>query len=145
MGHRDAEVLQDARIADAGKFQQLRRLRRTRRKNDLRPRLETELRIANARGDPGCPLSIEIDGKDMRPGSDAEVLALHCRLQIGFGGTDAAAAALVHLIVAEAILAFAVVVGIARITGLFGSPDEGLADPRAECDGAERQETSMRP
>jgi|GEM_PF-4420007 len=48
---------------------------------------------------------------------------LEHRLEIGVGSTDPPTMLLVHLIIAEAILAFRVIVGVAPISGLSSCPD----------------------
>ena len=119
VNHVDAMFLQQFRLANAGKFKQLRRLHCAGGKDDLSIGCGFDdslaLRVANA------GRAAVFNENTMSQGSrgNGEVRARTRRVQECPSGAEPAAVLLRDLIDAEAFLGFAVVVWIARIAGLF--------------------------
>ena len=124
--HRDAELLQALGGADARELQQLRRIDRAAREDDLGRALgagDAALAVLDADRAP----ALEDDARGERLGLHAQVRALHRRTQVADRGAHPPAVLRGGLVVARALLALAVEVVVAgNAVGLAGG-DEGVA------------------
>src|SRR6185436_8678140 len=114
--HGDSLRLEEFWLSDAGKLQQLRRIERAARENDLAAGADfhsgpvaSALAIADAGGTP----PLEDQPGRMHLGAHVEVRPLHRGMQKGAGGADTAALEDGTLRIVDAELTFAVVVRVA--------------------------------
>ncbi len=116
--------------ADARQHQELRRVHRAARQDDLaaaaRDLVAAVDHVAHAHG----AVLVEDDALDQGVGDDVDVVAvaLDRRPQIGAGRAPALLVALRHLVVADAVLLGAIEVVVARYAGLGAGADEAVVD-----------------
>ena len=122
--HGYAERLQVLGVADARELHQLGGVDRAAAEDHLAG-LHRAVRPAAAQVvDTGGPLAVEADLGDHRERLDAEVGAVHHRVQVGAGGGEPAAVVDVAVEAREALLAVAVDVVGQRVAGLLGGLEE---------------------
>ena len=125
---RYAERAQALGRTDAGQLQELRRIERARRDDDLAAG-ESLLRLAAAQiVDAAGALAVEQNAGGERLRHDAQVGASARRFEIGGRGRRAHAAAHRRLVIAGAFLRRAVEIVVAAMTGFDGGVDEGLGE-----------------
>ena len=126
--HRNAERLQVRRRPDAGDLQDMRRVHRAARDDDLAVGAHLGEIAAAAEGDADAALALEQELAALRLGLDPEVRPAPCLAQEGLRRRAAEAAAPRHLRIADARALLAVEVGIERKARLLGRFDEAVGE-----------------
>ena len=112
--HRDAQRRQQFRVADAGQFQDMRRLHRAGADDHLAVGARFLGRAALRVGDADGALALQQDFRRQGLGFDLQVRAVADGIEVAARAGPALAVLLGHLVVAEAFLAAVVVVLVAR-------------------------------
>ena len=123
--HRDTERLEVLCIAHAAQLEQLGRVERAAAEHDFLG-VHRVLGAAHAVLDTRGAVAVEQHPVHQCAGGDREVRSLHHRVQVGAGSTEPTAAVHVAVEPREALLAVAVHVGGARVTGLLRGGEERL-------------------
>ncbi len=124
--HLDAMLAQQLGPADAGQLEKLRRLHGAGGEQHLAPGARFPRAAVQVVGHADRPLAFEQDLLRMRAGLDRQVRAMAHRVQIGRGRAVAESALLRHLVIAEALLVGAVVIGIALESRVDRGIDDGV-------------------
>ena len=143
--HVDPERLERGCVTDARELQQLRRVERAAREDDLTG--EDPLDPASATGDldPDRPRSLEQDPRHERAGAHLEVRPTHDRVEVGPRRRDAPPAADVPVEGRETLLPVAVDVVGQLIAGLLRSGEERAEQRVVGRPALERQRTTVAP
>jgi hypothetical protein len=124
----DAEILQPCTVADAGEFEQLRRVDRAGTEDDFTTGFGQIIGVIAAIFDTRASTPFEHDPLRDGAGDDSQIGALECRAQKRFGGIPADAALLVDVEVADAAVVAAIEVVGGGDAGLLRGLREGLED-----------------
>ncbi len=114
LAHFDAETAQALGLADAGQFQQLRRVDRASADHDFARHRGFAQIAAHGIADSGTALAVEDEGLGQRAGFDMQVRAAADRVQVAAGRAHPAAGGDGRLAHRDAFLAGAVVVRVVR-------------------------------
>ncbi len=131
--HRDAEVAQPLGLADAGQFQQLRRIDRPGADHDLAPGAGLPPLAGNRVTQAGAAPSVEQQRLGERAGLDAQVWPATDRVEVAMRRAHPPPRGDGRLAHGDAVLHRAVVVGVVRDADLPGGLDQGGEDGVVRC------------
>ena len=101
----DTGGAEHVRAANAGQFEQMRRLHGASRQDNLPTRGDDTLRPASAHECARATPALQRQAQDVGVGPNGQVRSLEDWLEVGVGGAPAPAPMLVDLVVAETVLA----------------------------------------